>query len=236
MKQRRDDHEPFRTGPDVRTIADMNWAAMASDEHSLSRGFKEAADEVVHAVKRSRLSTELMFYPVAYSYRHALELLLKGIVCSLANLSDEDERPTELLGGHNLMRLWNWIRESSTKQSLELPAEDRKQLTKLVQAFHVLDKSGQEFRYPRSKDGRRYLAKIPALVSLDSLKETMTAAYDLLKGWAYYLEHLESSAAEYEAEMRVEYEAEMRAEYEAEMRAYEAEMRAEYEADLGPEY
>lgn len=69
-------------------------------------GFKLAADMVVAAVPTEGRYANDLFFPIAYLYRHHLELMLKELIrlgLRLGSLNGCED----ILGEHSLHRLWN---------------------------------------------------------------------------------------------------------------------------------
>lgn len=141
-------------------------------------GFKEAADKIIEAAEHDDKHPDLLFFPVAYLYRHSLELSLKEIVemsVKSGAIAVPDDVLAELLGGHNLYCLWNRTREAIQAVWPEGDHVDTKAVEKVILEFHRLDKSGQAFRYPTDKSGKPHLATAPQCVSLQNLKKVMDA-------------------------------------------------------------
>ena len=146
--------------------------------------FKDAAEMVIegcHAAGRLRFSDEL-FFPVAYLYRHGLELLLKDIIQTGVHLNRFSQHDVEeALTNHNLAKLW-----TKAKQVLvdRWPTADPTPLSAteaVINDFHQADPNGQVFRYDENKDGQRYrLETLPQNIGLDELRETMDGVFTLL--------------------------------------------------------
>lgn len=141
-------------------------------------GFKYAADKVIEAAENDDKNPDLLFFPVAYLYRHSLELSLKAII-EMSVMSRAISMPkdvlNELLGAHNLYCLWIRAREAIHAVSPDRDRTDTEAVEKIILEFHQLDKSGQAFRYPTDKFGKPHLATAQKCVSLQNLKKTMEA-------------------------------------------------------------
>lgn len=136
----------------------------------ISDGYKEAADIIVRSreIEPNRGFPDHLFYPTAYLYRHALELQLKVIVRQGLRMGIlvGDEKTD---GGHNLMRLWGLAKKTILEFSSEEENEDVRAAERLVQDFHEIDRSGQNFRYFRSTSGTQALSNSLHVVDLRSL-------------------------------------------------------------------
>lgn len=141
-------------------------------------GFKDAADKVVEAAASDDRNPDLLFFPVAYLYRHSLELSLKDIVRMSARsgaISPSEGDLDKLLGGHDLLCLWRQTRAAIEAVWPDGEKSDTDAVEKIILEFHGLDKSGQAFRYPTDKSGRPHVGSAPKCVSLQNLKRTFDA-------------------------------------------------------------
>jgi hypothetical protein len=166
---------------------------------SYAYGYKEAADKVVESAKHDIQNPDPLFFPVAFLYRHYLELTLKELVCLGRSINaiepsfDSRSRrcpqcdhkwsvKEDVLFQHNLDKLWKQVRKLIKDES----ANDGREVTeaidaieKIVQEFHILDGSGQETRYARNKKGEWSLTAPGGhqlrhqRVSLENLRLTM---------------------------------------------------------------
>lgn len=169
------------TGSNRWTNADLRFARLTADDGVLATGFKNSGDLVVRGVVEHRLSTERMFYPVAYLYRHYVELALKDLI-RMALLLELTDGAKKALSGHDLERLW---RKARSALEAFFDGDDRTSLEaaeSIVLQFHALDKSGQEFRYPRGKDKQPYLVNAPSHVSLEGLRDAVAGLAAFLDG------------------------------------------------------
>jgi hypothetical protein len=137
-------------------------------------GFQRAADMIVDTAQTDALNPDDLFFPVAYLYRHHLELMLKELVRLGIGLGALDGCE-KILGEHNLHKLWN-----NAKQLIKLvwpdsPDDDVKAAEHLILEFHKLDPTGQAFRYARGKNGSPHLQGVPERVGLDNLKAAVDA-------------------------------------------------------------
>lgn len=163
--------------------------------------YKRAADQLVEMQKQGGdlCHPDGLFMPIAYLYRHAIELKLKGLLdkiiqCGLAK--DEDDA----LGGHGLIKLWDAIKPALVDQ---WPKADRKPLSNteaLIRDFHKIDKSGQSLRYSSTKNGNSVKEGFPKVVRLDMLQEAVSGMYNLLAGCETHFDNI----LEYRAECRRE--------------------------------
>lgn len=135
-------------------------------------GFQRAADMIVDAAKTDNRNPDDLFFPVAYLYRHHLELMLKELVrlgirlCSLNGCED-------ILTNHNLNKLWNKSKQMIKEVCPDSPDDKIKATEQMIIEFHNLDSKGEAFRYARDKKGISHLQSAPQRVDLDNLKANL---------------------------------------------------------------
>ena len=187
---------PFRSGPPW-TNADMRWARQAASDGAIAESFKLAADLLVDGIEEGNgYSTERMFYPVAYNYRHYVELSLK-VVIRLGIRLQFVESANKALSGHDLEKLWRNARliiEAFFPTGEREPVDAAEQI---IAQFHALDRNGQGFRYARSKQDQTHLGNCPDLVNLLELRKVMKGLANFLDGCTIEL----SMAADHQDEM-----------------------------------
>jgi hypothetical protein len=132
-------------------------------------GFQRAADMIVAGAQADKQNPDDLFCPIAYLYRHHLELMLKELVhlgIHLGSLKDCEG----ILGGHNLHKLWNKAKQLIKEVWPDSPNDDLNAVEKRILEFHKLDPTGQAFRYARDKDGAPHLQGAPQRIDLNNLK------------------------------------------------------------------
>ena len=183
------------------TYADFNWprkgdrafmpsiptadraqleAFVMPSEGAYAAGFQRAADMIVDAAQKDGQNPDDLFFPVAYLYRHHLELMLKelvrlGVRLEALNLCDD------ILGEHNLHRLWNRAKDLIKQVWSDSPDSELKAVEHVILEFHEHDPSGEAFRYARDKSGAQHLKDAPKCVDLANLKERIDAVSRFLR-------------------------------------------------------
>jgi hypothetical protein len=135
---------------------DLAWVGYYNGDAGLAQGFAEAAEAIFAAWKSGPRSNDRLLPPLAYNYRHALELALKqAIRQAAARLRfDGDDDPglaPEALEiyfkqkqRHRLDPLARQLAGMLAKLRLdELPPDTMRLLAQL----HQLDPTGESFRY-----------------------------------------------------------------------------------------
>lgn len=161
----------------------IDWVHISDKDEYIADGFQHAAEIIVDWLEAKGNEPEHLdnlFFPVAYLYRHALEVKMKCLIRKGQALGLLPPAHEKNLKGHNLHHLWN-----STRIVLEArwPDEDKAPLLtvgKIIIEFHTIDKSSQGFRYARSTDGSPHLGKAPPIINLLNIKDVMARAYNFL--------------------------------------------------------
>ena len=161
----------------------LDWLKYDTGDH-ISRSFKEAADTIVKSLESGEifLHPDLFFFPICYLYRHTIELVLKGIIDVGVKLDilPDDGKYKELQGSHSLHPLWNRAEEALKDFYAGDPPEDLLAAGSLVQQFHELDRTGQSFRYCKTRTGKSTLDNVPEIVDLANLRDVFDGLYNFL--------------------------------------------------------
>jgi len=159
-------------------------AFVAPSDGTYLVGFQRAADMIVDAAKTDDRNPDDLFFPVAYLYRHHLELMLMGLVSLGVRVGSLDECE-DILGEHALVPLWSKAKQLIQEVCPDSPPEDLEAAGAVIQEFHRLDKSGQVFRYARDKHGKPHLQNGPKRVDLAKLKKRVDSVSNFLDAaWA----------------------------------------------------
>lgn len=123
-------------------------------------GYRQAAIVLTEHALDHHSKADLLIYPIANSWRHHLELLLKFLLSTLQEFAGE---PVTRPFGHDLLKLWRQVRVKLEEAKVHESAEDLHHAERLIRQLHELDPDGQDFRY----DCRRDLT--PSLASVNHL-------------------------------------------------------------------
>ena len=147
-------------------------------------GFQEAANMVVDAAQNDPRSPDNLFFPVAYLYRHHLELMLKGLVRLgiRVGVFREDDSILKILGRHDLCALWEKAKQLISEACPDSQSEDIKTVRHVILEFHKLDQTGQAFRYDRDKKGAPHLVGVPSRVDLENMMNVVAGTSAFLDG------------------------------------------------------
>src|SRR5882757_6410493 len=115
-----------------------------------AEAFKKAAEMLLDAHLESNPTPyrDEIFLPIAFLYRHCLELRLKDIVqigdqidlCGNGDIK-------EALNGHSLTRLWTFAKRAIVARWPDGDKDTVTAVEAVVNEFHQIDPSGQAFRY-----------------------------------------------------------------------------------------
>lgn len=188
---------PFLVGsadPSSPTWASLQWlASMKVDDAYIATAFKEAGDKIIKELSRGEdiKHCDMFFMPIAYLYRHSMELQMKEIIRLGIRLGliEKDEKLTDVLKDHNLHYLWNVVRKVVAAYWPNGPQDDLNAAERIVQEFHQIDKCGQNFRYSKDLKGHSSLERFPESVQLKHLQDVFGAIFNFLDGCETGLDH-----------------------------------------------
>lgn len=193
------------------------------DLHLYAAGFREGAEVLLKVVRSTGHSQDLLVYPIVYSLRHSVELLLKQVIRAGRQLVDE---PDDFPDGHRLNNLWDTCKPILKRIWPNDPsyATVESGITRLCE----LDPEGEGFRYPVStkRHGVRAATLDEDLSHLDlgALVSDVVEVIELLDGADTGIDaymdaknDMLEEQRQIEREMRAEYEADVRAQYADEM-------------------
>lgn len=172
-------------------------------------GYRRAAIALFHSAVENRVTPDQVVFPMAFLWRHHVELALKDIIAAGRRLA---AKPWGFPSHHKLLDLWNDAR-THIVQCGDENAPELRHVEANLREFEAIDPWSDGFRYPLNRDRTdRSLPNAPDFVNLSALHAGMEALANFL------------SAVRDELERRWKYTREMEAEMEAEMRlAYEHE-------------
>ena len=166
-------------------------------------GYRKAAVAVFEKAVETRTSPEFIVLPMAFLWRHHLELVLKDIIALGRRLVGE---PWGFPPGHSLMKLWKEARPHIT-QCGDSNAPELANVEANLREFEHVDPGADGFRYPFNRDrDARSLDRAPDLVNLQVLHEAMEALANFFDGVRSELSSRLDYRAEMEAEFAHEYE------------------------------
>lgn len=168
----------------------------------LADEFFRAGDAVVRHLRcgESLGHAEYLFRPVAFLFRHAIELALKQTIDAACRAEHiERNAPVEeVLGAHSLHPLWEVARRGINARWPDEDPREPNAVGALIQDLHGVDKTGQNLRYVRDTSQQRTAQRFPDSVDLEHLRDRVKAVLDFLGGCAGEFESNAESHREYE--------------------------------------
>jgi len=134
------------------------------DTLTYSEGYLRTPEILLEHIlaNNKRGEVDLLVYPIVYSARHGIELLLKKIIIDMSSLRNINAVEKEITSIHSLETLWKAIQEVSNKTDVSLMHLVKKS-DNLVRDFYEIDDTAQTFRYPESNVGETHLKKTPII-------------------------------------------------------------------------
>ncbi len=161
-----------------------------------SEGYKRAGDILVAYSHSDDLNPDNLFFPVAFVYRHHLELLLKELirlgerVGAIGVKSVRPSNPCPNCGQrkgkkdwrteHNLLKLWNRAKRILKSVWPDSPRDDLEAVERVILEFNKLDRTGQAFRDASTTNGVQSLRDTPEHVDLENLAAVIDAVSTFL--------------------------------------------------------
>jgi len=196
------------SGPGSPTWCSLKWRKSLPfglhEELYLAEKFKDAGDHVIEHLKTGqvRRPPDGMFMPIAYLYRHSLELTLKHLIRLgiEAQLIEKSPIIDNHLGRHGLGDLWLHVRAAINARWPDSKNKCRDNTEALINDFHVVDRSGQNLRYAWDKEYYPTTQEFPDSIDLVEFKRAYEEVFNYLSGCSAVFDEI----IEYIAEMRNE--------------------------------
>jgi len=174
----------FSSLPDAEDFGDLAFVGHYDGDAGLAEGFAEAAEAVFSAWRGQEWANDRLLLPIAYNYRHALELALKqairqAVECCQLN-GDDPGLTAQALEAHFKQKQRHRLGPLAQQLAGMLDELNLSQLppdtSRLLQDLHQLDPAGEAFRY----DGQ--LKTSASHVSVPRLVERFRAAFAIIHG------------------------------------------------------
>jgi hypothetical protein len=164
---------------------DLAWVGYYNGDTGLAQGFAEAAEAIFSVWQCQARSNDRLLPPIAYNYRHALELALKEAIrqaaaCRQLNGDADPGLTPQALEAHfkqkqrhRLGPLAQQLARLLADLNLdELPPDTMR----LLHSLHQLDPTGEAFRY------EGHLKTSASHVDVTRLIERFRATFDIIHG------------------------------------------------------
>ena len=168
----------------------------------IADAFKESGDIIINDLKINKYHShpDKYFFPIAYLYRHAIELKLKCLIKIGIDLGllTKDNRIIDSLKKHELYKLWNYAKEAIVKFWPDGTKSDLQIVESIIQQLHNIDPSGQNLRYIKNISGENTLEKMPDSIELLTFQEVIDGLYNFLKDCQFGFEAEEEARANWD--------------------------------------
>ncbi len=144
-------------------------------DHIIAKGFKEAADIVVGHVTEEDLRQDRYLFPVAFLYRHALEVSIKHLLRECAKLFNATA--DSQIAHHDLAELWTQAQTYLVRLNKTGTEDFVRPISKAVEEFKLYDRNAQAFRYATTKQGTANLCDFPEAVTLSNTMSVMSEVF-----------------------------------------------------------
>lgn len=164
----------FALGQDETSNAHLPWAFEAWE--SYISGYRDAARALVADLES--LVPEWAFFPIAFLYRHCVELQLKSVVLNGQRLLG---LPGSAPCGHDLRGLWTEARVLVVQAGFDVASDSLARTDQTIAELTTADPSGQSFRYPLDRKGLPTLPTVSG-VNIRALSARMDELVNFLLG------------------------------------------------------
>ena len=185
-----DEEGPLTSWPDVPRVcfthegppgyeACLSWCLGSGlGERAYVEGYRRAAESFYeHATRCQRMSPDYVVFPLAFLWRHHLELALKDIISTGQGLAGEE---ADFPKRHNLLQLWRLALPYVVVQG-DPNAPELDNVASNIKEFERIDPQATGFRYLQDKKGNGVgLADPPSTVNIATMQEAMVAVSNFL--------------------------------------------------------
>jgi len=193
------DH-PFDGGtfdPYSPTWVNLDWLNGWINDSLLADAFKEAGDKIIKELERKddHRHPDMFFMPIAYLYRHSLELQMKQVIRLGISVDAIENSPKvkDILRRHELYRLWNYVKKVILKFWPETTPEELAATETVVRIFHEVDRAGQRFRYTRTVSGTKPAVNLPKFVDLKRMQKIVAGVFNFFEACESALQEVSST-------------------------------------------
>jgi hypothetical protein len=173
----------FAEGPPA-FAANTGWLADTPKPYGYLAAYRQAAEAIFERISKDASSREIWLFPLAYAWRHHIELLLKELIplsSTVLFLRGQDDDVPAQPEGHPILPLW--IRLRPLLGRIAGPgAVEVDHVDCLLRELHGIDSTGVAFRYatPSRQPDTTTLKGVPHTINLYVLHEAMTAVSNYL--------------------------------------------------------
>lgn len=152
-----------------------------------AEGYKKAADILVaNIIENNGQDVDYLIYPIAFSYRHYLELRFKEIIIE-GNLLLGESNAVPI--DHKLDKLWDKAKQiiDMVWQHEPRAVKEFRDVDHIVSELCKIDRKSYSFRYPIDTVNRKTLTGL-SLINVRHLSEEVEKSYAFLYNVTSFLE------------------------------------------------
>lgn len=138
-------------------------------------GYKYAADVLVEHVVTNQRAGDILVYPIAYLYRHYMELMIKELTRYCYAILDRTIPPVRPT--HRLKKLWNKFRSLFEQACPNICNEELNFIEMQIGELSRVDPEAITFRYPEDRGGCPNFFGVN-YIALDSMRDAMSTCED----------------------------------------------------------
>lgn len=145
-----------------------------------AEGYFEAAEKLALGCEERCKMIDVLVYPIAFNYRHAIELSIKHLGIVLPRLW---AKQAPLRWTHKLADNWTTVKQYLQMDSCFDPdGSIIAEIDELIDNLLEIDPNGEVFRYPSSKMGQGFLLD-QGVISIERLSKAMARAREIFEAW-----------------------------------------------------
>jgi hypothetical protein len=170
------------------------------------KAYTESAEYLYDCMSKNSNLNELLFIPMCYLYRNAIELAMKEILFEECSYSFQEAVGLLNAKKHSFLALWNSIKSDIIKHA-QAPDEDTTlvNVEKYINQLHNIDGQADKFRYPTDKFMNSHF-KAPKKLDIENVSNFFGELAYFLRGVCMMMSAQNELLAEMEAEYRSDME------------------------------
>lgn len=150
------------------------------DYHAYGDGYLRAAIAIVPSAENYQNPVDILIYPIAFCFRHAIELYLKHFCEMLPRIWDEEQLPKLT---HKLIDNWGVVKSYLEREDDFIRGNNSiQQFEKILHDFVQIDPTGETFRFPVNRKGGMHLED-SSVINVLVLRNAMLEAHNILEIW-----------------------------------------------------
>jgi len=151
------------------------------DLHAYAQGYFRAGERIAESLVADHSLIDLTVYPLAYVYRHAVELSLKSLIFALPRIWDEK---ASVRFTHKLLDNWKIVRGYLQRDPTFDPNGLLPLIDRILHDFLEIDPTGQAFRFPTARDDSLFLLET-SVINIKVMSESMSILAEAFDFWRW---------------------------------------------------